>query len=102
MRHPVVDEMDRLRQARELFDLLGCYHARAGGDRQAWQDRVLEMEAVEQLDLVRLHGELLAYGWLEQNTGAASTPRLGAAPACYRITSPGVRAFRQAREEVSA
>jgi hypothetical protein len=94
------DEMDRLRQVKELFALLACYQERAAGDRQAWQDRVSDWQGVESRDLVRLHGELLAYGWLEQNTGAADVARKAAAPACYRITTAGTRALRQARDEV--
>jgi hypothetical protein len=96
------DEMDRLRQAKDLFDLLDFYQERAAGDRQAWQDRVAQWQGVEPRELVRLHGELIAYGWLEQNTGAADPAARGAASACYRITSAGVRALRQAREEVPA
>jgi hypothetical protein len=96
------DEMDRLRQTKELFDLLEYYQERAGDDRQVWQDRVLERQGVAAGELVRLHGELLAYGWLEQNTGTTPVARVGAAPACYRITPAGIRALRQAREEVPA
>jgi hypothetical protein len=96
------DEMEQLREVSGLRDLLAWYHEKAAGDRQVWQDRLLQLEGVETPDLVRYHGELLAYGWLEQNTGAAPTPRLGAAPACYRITAAGVRALREAREPVPA
>jgi hypothetical protein len=96
----MLDEMDRLRQTKELYGLLEYYQERAGSDRQAWQDRVLEMEGVAPGDLIRLHGELLAYGWLEQNTGITALPRVGAALATYRITTAGIRALRQAREEV--
>ena len=42
----MLDEMDRLRQTKELYGLLEYYQERAGTDRQAWQDRVLEMEGV--------------------------------------------------------
>jgi hypothetical protein len=97
----MIDELDRLRQVKGLYDLLACYQEKAGADRQAWQDRVLEQAGVEPRDLVRFHGELLAYGWLEQNTGMAEAPRVGAAPCCYRITPAGIRALRQAREEVA-
>jgi hypothetical protein len=96
------DEMERLRQTKELFELLEYYQERAGDDRQAWQDRAVEREGVAVGELVRLHGELLAYGWLEQNTGTTAVARLGAALACYRITPAGIRALRQAREEVTA
>jgi hypothetical protein len=98
----MLDELDRLRETRELFDLLWHYQEVSGGDREAWQDRVQEVEGLEGRELVRLHGELLAFGWIEQNTGVTPTPRAGSAPACYRITTAGVRALRQAREEVAA
>jgi hypothetical protein len=97
-----IDELDRLREAKELFDLLAHYQEAGGADRQAWQDRRQEMEGVGPRELVRLHGELLAFGWIEQNTGVAPAARPGSAPACYRITTAGVRALRQAREEVPA
>jgi hypothetical protein len=97
----MLDEMERLRQVRPLFALLGAYHERSAGDRLAWQERVREAGGVAGRDLVRLHGELLAYGWIEQNTGATATTAAGTA-ACYRITAAGVRALRQAREEQPA
>jgi hypothetical protein len=83
------DELQRLRDVKELFDLLVHYHAVGAADRQVWQDRRAEMDGVEPRQLVKLHGELLAYGWLEQNTGAAV--------GCYRITTAGVRALKQVR-----
>lgn len=90
------DEMDRLRDAKELRDLLDHYRRLAAPDRQAWQDRLPRMEGVEPRELVEYHGELLAYGWLEQNTGATPPAgRGGAAPACYRVTSAGLRALKQ-------
>jgi hypothetical protein len=96
------DEMDRLREENDLFVLLSHYAALAAPDRQAWQDRLLEMMGVEARRLVRLHGELLAYGWLEQNTGQTPAPRRGEAPACYRITAAGLRALKQRRAELAA
>ena len=97
------DEMDRLRTVKELVELLEHYRDLAAGDRQAWQDRLPEREGVDERQLVKLHGELLAYGWLEQNTGLTPVLRRGAAPACYRITSPGLRALKQLQaEEVHA
>ena len=63
------------------------------------QDRVVEWQGLAPRDLIRLHGELLAYAWLEQNTGMTALARIGAAPASYRITVAGIRALRLAREE---
>lgn len=93
------DEMDRLRSVRELFLLLAHYGELGAKDRQVWQDRLQEMEDVAARELIRLHGELMACGFLEQNTGVTPTLRLGSAPGCYRITPAGVRALKQLRAE---
>ena len=63
------DELERLRDVKELLTLLRHYQHVGEADRQAWQDRLTELEGVEPRQMVKLHGELLAYGWLEQNTG---------------------------------
>jgi hypothetical protein len=91
------DELQRLRDVRELFDLLSHYAELGAADRQVWQDRLAEMAGVEPRTLIKLHGELLAYGWLEQNTGSTPVLRSGAAAGCYRITTTGIRALKQAR-----
>jgi hypothetical protein len=96
------DEVGRLRTAKDLYELLEAYRSRSGGDRQAWQDRIEAIGDTTARDLARLHGELIAYGWLEQNTGVVPQPRLGAAPACYRITAAGIRALREVRDAVLA
>ena len=54
---------------RNSAHLLTHYARTAGGDLQAWQDRVLHMDGVRVDDLIKLHGELIAYEWIEQNTG---------------------------------
>ena len=96
------DEMERLREGKDLFALLSHYAALGAADRQAWQDRLAEMDGVEARQLIRLHGELLAYGWLEQNTGLTPVLRRGEAPACYRITPAGLRTLKQLRAEQAA
>src|SRR5260370_16260095 len=89
------DEMDRLRNVKELSALLAHYAELAAPDRQVWQDRVQEVNGVEARELIKLHGELIAYGWLEQNTGAPPILKRGFAPACYRFTPAGLRALKQ-------
>ena len=37
----------------------------------------MELEGAKPRDLVRLHGQLLARGWVEQNTGATPVLRPG-------------------------
>ena len=91
------DELQRLRDAKELFDLLSHYAELGAADRQIWQDRRADMDGVEPRALVKLHGELLAYGWLEQNTGSTTLLRPGTAANCYRITLSGIRALKLAR-----
>ena len=93
------DELERLRDSKELFDLLAHYTELGAADRQVWQDRLIEMAGVEPRALVKLHGELLAYGWLEQNTGMTPVLRPGTAVSCYRVTPAGIRALKQARSQ---
>jgi hypothetical protein len=90
------DELERLCAGKELFGLLSHYAGLAAADREAWQDRLAEMAGVGPRELVRLHGELLAYGWLEQNTGVTPAVERGAVPRCYRITRAGLRALAEA------
>jgi hypothetical protein len=93
------DEMDRLREEKGLFALLSHYAALGKADRLLWQDRLLRMEGMEARQTARLHGELLAYGWLEQNTGLTPILRRGETPSCYRITLTGLRALKQLGKE---
>src|SRR5947209_2970936 len=88
------DDLQRLRDGAELFALLTHYAELAAPDRQAWQDRRMSLDGCDDRQLVRLHGELIASGWLEQNTGAVPQPRAGAVPGCYRVTREGVRALK--------
>ena len=48
----------------------------------------MQMEGVEPRQLSVLHGELIAFEWIEQNTGQALS-------ACYRITLNGLREYRR-------
>lgn len=93
------DEMDRLAEVKELFVLLAHYAALGEADREVWQDRLNEMPGVETRKLIQLHGELLAYGWLEQNTGMTPVLQRGTAARCYRISPAGLRTVKQARSE---
>jgi hypothetical protein len=81
-------EFDHLRSDPHVFALLSHYGRLGAEDRESWQPRLMEMEDIQSTGLVKLHGELLAWGRLDQNTGQV--------PACYRITSAGLRALRQA------
>jgi hypothetical protein len=95
----MIDEMDRLRTCDGLCDLLRHYATLAAVDRQTWQDRLADLAGSTPREVVHFHGELLAYGWLEQNTGQTPVVRAGSAPACYRITPAGLRALKNLHAE---
>jgi hypothetical protein len=92
------DELDRLRADESLRRLLEHYADRGAVDREAWQDRVMPSDGWSASDLVRLHGELLAQEWIEQNTGILPIVRPGALPQCYRVTAAGFRALKKSRQ----
>jgi hypothetical protein len=91
------NELVRLRDTPSLFELLSHYAGLATPDRQAWQDRQMQQDDCDPRDMIRLHGELIAHGWMEQNTGLAPLLRKDAVPACYRVTTAGIRALKQVK-----
>jgi hypothetical protein len=95
----MIDELHQLRANAELYQLLAHYGTAGETDREAWQDRLMELPTFPTKDLVKWHGELLAYGWLEQNTGVAAACRPGTVAQCYRITTAGQKALKRARTE---
>jgi hypothetical protein len=88
----MLDDLDCLRHNPHLLQLLSHYAQPGEVNRETWQYRLTEMAEVEPRDLVKLHGELIAFQWVEQNTGQV--------PTSYRITLAGLRAMRvvQAKE----
>jgi len=93
------DEFERLCQTQPLLHLLGHYAELGAGDRETWQDRLMALDGVAARELSRLHGELIAYGWVEQNTGTTPVLKPGVAACCYRITSAGLKTFKLAKKQ---
>jgi hypothetical protein len=93
------DEFQRLREDYQLFRLLTHYVQGNTVDREIWQDRLMQLDGARPDDLVKLHGELLAYEWIDQNTGNLKDARPGAVPRCYRASAAGRRALAQASTE---
>jgi hypothetical protein len=91
----VYDEPDMIDPDGPLFGLLRHYAELGLADRESWRDRVMELDGAGAKELSRLHGELIALGWVEQNTGATPVLKPGVAAACYRVTTHGLRAYRQ-------
>lgn len=85
----------RLRENAHLLALLSHYARLGSEDRTVWQDRVMRMDGVEPRELTTLHGELIAFDWVEQNTGHARLAPDGTLAACYRVTAHGLREFRR-------
>ena len=82
------DELDGLRDVPALRDLLAHYTTLAANDKQAWHDRH-KPEGESPRALSRLHGELIANGWIELNPAFAVT-------GCYRATRAGIKALERA------
>lgn len=89
------DELDRLRNNPRLVELLAHYARLGEPDREIWQDRLMQMEGLAAPELVKLHGELIAFRWVDQNTGQVPVVKAGEVPGCYRITAQGRKALRQ-------
>ena len=80
----MLDDIQRLRNSPPLLQLLSHY---AGLGKETWTNRLMHLEGVEPSELVKLHGELIAFNWADQNTGQV--------PCCYRGTSSGLKAIQQ-------
>ena len=81
----MTDESIALTASESLLHLLTHYVERTTPDRQAWHDRLMRLDRCEPRDLSKLHGKLIAFGWLEQNTGVL--------PACYLAPRGGIKAL---------
>jgi hypothetical protein len=82
----MLDELDRLRNNPHLLNLLNYYAHLGQENREVWQARLMVIDGLDAADITKLHGELIAFSWVDQNTGHT--------PGGYRITSQGQRAIR--------
>lgn len=87
------DEKSALTDDPGLRDLLAHYVELWLADREAWRDRVTDGD---KRDLTRLHGELLAAGWIELRTAFPIPTQAGQVPLSYRATTAGRSALRDA------
>jgi hypothetical protein len=58
-----------------------------------WNDRVMELPETPPAALSKLHGTLLALGWIETRVSWEAFETPGKLTACYRITNDGLRAL---------
>jgi hypothetical protein len=90
------DDLERLRQIPGLRELLAHYAALADNGREVWQDRLMSLDGVDSSALSKLHGELIAWGWIELNAGCFGMSKAGAVAGFYRVTTTGLRVLRRA------
>lgn len=91
----MINELERL-SANVALQLLLSHYAEAGVTAPGeWQERVMKLERVEARLLPKLHGELLAFEWIEQNTSETIHGRETATRCCYRVTEAGLLALKQ-------
>lgn len=93
----MLEEMQRLREESPLRQLLEHYVDHTSEDKETWLDRCMALEGVESKRLSELHGLLIAFGWVEQNSGQVAGPGLAVCAATYRTTAAGRRAAKQSR-----
>ena len=91
----MLDYLERLRTNGTLLQLLSHYAMLAAPDRAIWQDRLMAQEGIEPREITKLHGELIAFGWIEQNTDYSQVSKPRAISGCYRVTLAGLRALQQ-------
>jgi hypothetical protein len=91
------DDLERLPTNPSLRSLLAHYADLAQGGREIWQDRLMTIDGIDTAEVSRLHGQLIAFDWIEQNTGQLGPYKPGAVTGCYRVTTAGLRAMRLAK-----
>ncbi len=89
------NDLERLCGNAALQQLLSHYAEAGVAVHGAWHERVALLEGVDSRRLPRLHGELLACEWIEQNTHQTLHSHETAARCCYRITEAGMLAHKQ-------
>jgi hypothetical protein len=80
----------------EPLRLLAHYAAAGEANREAWIDRPMKWDDLDGRALAKLHGHLVAEGWLEINLDSSTPRREGTVASCYRVTPAGLRALRTA------
>ena len=83
----MLDDFQRLLSNSNLLQLLSHYATLGKENRETWQPRLMQLDGVAAPEMVKLHGELIAFDWADQNTGHV--------PCCYRVTLNGLRAIKQ-------
>jgi hypothetical protein len=88
--------VDRLRDHRALRELLAFYVSVSERHKTVeWHDRLMELAGISEAELTALHGELIAWGWLDCRIGHDSFSQPGKLSRCYKATREGAKLLRQ-------
>ncbi|MGL5095863.1 MAG: hypothetical protein ACRDD1_09755 [Planctomycetia bacterium] len=91
----MVEEVELLRDDPALRSLLAEYRRRRTAEPKAgWYDRVDPEGGATDADWHRLHGVLIANGWLDVRVHAAAFAEVGKVAGVYAVTADGVQALR--------
>jgi hypothetical protein len=88
------EEIEQIPEDSVLVLLLELYANAGLANPDVWQLRIMTLDGADDRRLSRLHGRLIAAGWLEFNIAAATAK--SETMRCYRITAAGRRALRRA------
>jgi hypothetical protein len=83
----MLDNLERLRNDPQLMQLFSHYAKLGAANPEAWHARLAQLNCDGRVDLVKLHGELIAFDFVEPNPGQT--------PCKYRLTRAGLKAIRE-------
>lgn len=93
----MIHTFEVIRNDPKLHALLLGYAARKRETPDAeWHDRIMELAGCDEAALGKLHGLLLASGWIETRVHGEAFRKAGVLESCYRITPDGSAALRLA------
>ncbi len=89
----MLDNQERLRNDPQLMQLFSHYAKLGETNPEAWHTRLTQLDCDGRVDLVKLHGELIAFNWIEPNTGQT--------PCNYRLTRAGRKTMQEIDSDTS-
>lgn len=100
VRRTMLGPLELLRESLPLRELLAQYKSyREVHPGQEWHDRVMQLGTLEPPEISKMHGVLLANGWVDTRVAIETFNTPGRLQSCYKITPDGVRALQWAMQE---
>jgi hypothetical protein len=96
----VLGSAELLLEDAPLRDLLAWYgDLHAARPDAAWHDRRAELPHVDAAGLSRLHGDLIAFGWIDIRISPEALATPGEIRSACQITREGIRALKQTENQ---